>query len=168
MTTTEDRHDEAQFLGYDSGLSVAALADIGLHQAIAELMRSVHTETKAHREGVMERFSSIASTYLGGVDEASVMLLYAKGAIRPATTGIDPHPIDKVQEDLREGPSVDAAKGQRVVRVPDLRREARWPRFCESALADTPVRSALCLQLYTQIQNWGAIALYSNRPNGIQ
>ena len=59
---------------------------------------------------------------------------------------------------------MDAAWGQQVVRVDDLRAERRWPDFCQQA-ADLGVGSMLCFQLFVAADRMGALNPYSRTPN---
>uniref|UniRef100_UPI0019157AC6 ANTAR domain-containing protein n=1 Tax=Mycobacterium paraintracellulare TaxID=1138383 RepID=UPI0019157AC6 len=54
-----------------------------------------------------------------------------------------------------------------TVRVDDYEAETRWPEFVAAALSETPVRSSLSIQLYTDDTELGALNLYSERPNAI-
>src|SRR5215211_2692334 len=161
-----DSRDEATLPGYDDGLPGTMTHAAGLHSAIAELARSVYAESRPHPEAVLEEFALLASTHIHDVTHASVMLLAGKRGLRSsAASGGVPHLIDKIQEETQEGPSVDAMKDHRTVRVDDLTEESRWPRFTEAVLSQTPVRSMLCYRLYTDIHDWGALSLHANTPH---
>jgi GAF domain-containing protein len=62
---------------------------------------------------------------------------------------------------------MDAAYAQRVVRIPDLIVENRWPQFVAAAVSQTPVRSMLCFPLYTGTRTWGTLVLHAYRPDGL-
>jgi transcriptional regulator with GAF, ATPase, and Fis domain len=69
-----------------------------------------------------------------------------------------------LQEELGEGPCLDAAFDQQTVRVPDMAHEERWPRFAAVA-AEAGAASMLSFQLYVEKDNLGALNLYSYRPD---
>jgi transcriptional regulator with GAF, ATPase, and Fis domain len=71
--------------------------------------------------------------------------------------------LDSAQEELGQGPGLDAAYLHRTVRVDDFETEHRWPRFAERARA-RGAGSMLCLQLYVQGDDLGALNMYSREP----
>lgn len=75
-----------------------------------------------------------------------------------------PQRVDALQEELGEGPCLDAAFDQQTVRVPDMAHEERWPRFAAAA-AEAGAASMLSFQLYVEKDNLGALNLYSYRPD---
>lgn len=145
----------------------SVMGDSAMHTPLAELVRDVQTEARPHPEEVMERFAGLASDHIRGVAAAGVILTSGKRGFRSsAVIGSSPHVIDKIQEELVEGPALDCATNSQTIRVDDLAGDTRWPRFAAAVVAETPVRSMLSFQLYTHVQNWGALSLYSNRCNG--
>ena len=64
----------------------------------------------------------------------------------------------------QQGPCLEAAQADSVVRSPDLRREQRWPEFVAAAIA-AGVYSTLSFQLYTHHQGSGALNLLSTRAH---
>lgn len=167
MSQTDSRQEEARFLGYDRGFVPPISVASGLHTPLAQLVREVQTETRPHPEEVMERFADLAPRYIPGTAEAGVMLTSKRGLRSSAGTDGCPHAVDKIQEELAEGPAVDCATRDQTVRVDDLASDTRWPRFAQAAVTQSPVRSLLSFQLYTHVQNWGALTLYSHRPHGL-
>jgi GAF domain-containing protein len=172
MSYPDFRQDEAQFLGYHGVASPgvagpSVTSESGLHSPLAQLARQVQTESRPHPEDVMERFAALAPQHIRGVNEAGVMLTSAKRSFRSsADLGTCPHRIDQICEELGEGPALDCAATNQTVRVDDLSADPRWPRFAQVVIAETPVRSTLCFQLYTHVQSWGALSLYSYHPRG--
>ncbi|MEX5257996.1 GAF and ANTAR domain-containing protein [Kocuria arenosa] len=65
--------------------------------------------------------------------------------------------VDRLQEEHGEGPCLDAAYVETIVRAPDFRREDRWPSFAPAAAG---ARSMLCFQLYTDERDLGALTVY--------
>ena len=167
MSQLENRQGETQFLGYDCGLPPSVVPDGGAHYALAELVREMQSEARPHPEEVMERFAAFAAAYIHGTAHAGVMLFSSKRGMRSsAATGGLPHLIDKIQEELGEGPALDALSGKSAVRVDDLEQETRWPSFPAAVVSETPVRSMLCLPIYTTVHNWGTLTLHSHLPYG--
>ncbi|MEX5303488.1 GAF and ANTAR domain-containing protein [Kocuria sabuli] len=67
--------------------------------------------------------------------------------------------VDQLQEEHGEGPCLDAAYVENIVRVPDFGQENRWPSFAPAA-AEAGARSMLCFQLYTDERELGALNVY--------
>lgn len=122
------------------------------------------------------RPSSLAET-LSGVTAAAVELvpnadwadiLTVTGGRKVesfAATAKLPEELDAVQEKLGEGPCLDAAMNNLVVRSDDLRTETRWPRFAGEAV-QAGVLSTLSFQLYLDSGSMGALNLFSSKPAG--
>ncbi|MGA9872217.1 MAG: GAF and ANTAR domain-containing protein [Rhodococcus sp. (in: high G+C Gram-positive bacteria)] len=72
--------------------------------------------------------------------------------------------IDALQEQLGEGPCVDAARHEPVVRCDDLTIDDRWPRFVPDAV-EAEVRSTLSFQLYVGESSVGGLNLFSSTPH---
>jgi GAF domain-containing protein len=140
---------------------------LGLHIAIAKLVRSVHTESRPHPEDVLERFAMLAIAHIDGVSDAGI-LLAAHHGVRPSAAGSAiSRVLGQLQDQDGEGPGCDAVYRHQKVRVDDLAAEDRWPKFTAAALRQTPVRSLLCYRLYTDVQDWGALSLYGIEPHGL-
>ena len=67
--------------------------------------------------------------------------------------------MDRIQQEHGEGPCLDAAYEQKIVRVPDFRAEYRWPSFGPAVL-QAGAESMLCSQLYTDGDDLGALNVY--------
>jgi GAF domain-containing protein len=76
-----------------------------------------------------------------------------------------PRKLDELQQKYQQGPCWDAIWDHHTVRVDDFESEPRWPEFVAAALAETPVRSGMSIQLYTDEAELGALNLYSERPH---
>jgi GAF domain-containing protein len=72
--------------------------------------------------------------------------------------------LDRVQEEFRQGPCVDAALRELMVRSDDLTTEKRWPQFCPRAV-ENGVHSMLSFQLYAGGQSSGALNLMGLTPH---
>ncbi|HZE16174.1 MAG TPA: hypothetical protein VE197_10950, partial [Mycobacterium sp.] len=86
---------------------------------------------------------------IAGVDFADILIISGPDQSRSlAPTAQIATEIDDLQRRFGEGPGVDAAGGDSVIRCNDLCGDTRWPRFAKSAVA-AGVRSMLSFQLYT-------------------
>lgn len=167
MNQPDFRRDGAQFLGYHRGAAPPVTGEAGMHTSLANLVREVQTESRPYPEEVMERFAALAPAYIQGADEAGVLLTSGRRGFRPTEqTDSCPHLIDRLQEEMLEGPALECTTANQTVRVDDLTADTRWPRFAAAVVAQTPVRSMLSFQLYTHVQNWGALSLYAHRSRG--
>ncbi|UKO89774.1 GAF and ANTAR domain-containing protein [Rhodococcus erythropolis] len=111
---------------------------------------------------------------LDGVDHAGITLVRrfraghsADNLESVAPTGPVPQRFDALQHHYGEGPCFDAIWTHQTVRIDDVGSEARWPRLMAAALEQTPVRSTLAIQLYTDGQELGALNLFSDTAGGI-
>jgi GAF domain-containing protein len=85
---------------------------------------------------------------------------------RPTTVAASselPADVDRIQYDEGEGPCLDAATGDPVTLVEDLRDDGRWPAFAPRCVSETGVRSILALRLPIGGDDEAAINLYSSR-----
>ncbi|HZQ32925.1 MAG TPA: GAF and ANTAR domain-containing protein [Mycobacterium sp.] len=168
MDATADRLGESQFLGYDRGLFAVAATSVDLHQAIADTVREVRGQARPHYEPVAAQFASLAPTYVVGVADAGALLIVGRGDWRGVSEpGSNSARVEQLHMDLGEGPAFDAARKRCTVRVSDATTETRWPRVTAAITAHTPVRSLLCVPLYTHLRSWGAMMLLASQPNGL-
>lgn len=92
-----------------------------------------------------------------GVECADILMICAPDGFESlAATSPLAQQIDALQREFHEGPCVDAADGQPLVRCDDLKSDSRWTKFGGSAAA-AGVHSILSFQLYTH--NGGRAAL---------
>lgn len=83
-----------------------------------------------------------------------------------AATGPEPQLADELQYALGEGPCVDAVWRDPLVHSYDLRTEGRWPRWAAKVTRTFPVRSLLCIRLWTHADQLGALNLYGRAAGG--
>ena len=70
---------------------------------------------------------------------------------------------DELQEELREGPCVDAAFEQENFVVHDLRSDGRWPAWA-ARVTELGVLSSFSIRLTAHETTVGALNLYADRP----
>jgi transcriptional regulator with GAF, ATPase, and Fis domain len=68
---------------------------------------------------------------------------------------------DQLQQQLSEGPCLDAIFHEETVYAPDLPNDGRWPRWGPQACETTGVRSVLTCRLFTLKDVLGALSIYS-------
>ena len=100
-----------------------------------------------------------------GCDAASVSLVYGPRKKRRVETPAASHDLaatnDQQQQELREGPCLDAIFEEETVYAPDLPNDRRWPKWGPQACETTGVRSVLTYRLFTLKDVLGALSIYS-------
>lgn len=139
----------------------------GVHAQIGMLARTMHGDHigDINADDLLLEVTETAVRLLPDVQHAGVTLIYGKqGRLRStAATGPVPHILDGLQEQHQQGPCVSAIRQHHTIRVDDFESETRWPNFVAAAVDQTPVRSSLSIQLYTNESELGALNLYSER-----
>ena len=75
-----------------------------------------------------------------------------------AATGPIPHSLDRLQEQLQQGPCVSAIRQHHTIRVDNYESETRWRDLVAAAVNETRVRSSLSIQVISMV--------YSPTPQG--
>jgi GAF domain-containing protein len=102
---------------------------------------------------------------ISGADAAG-FLLFTKGEkyeTQAATTDLM-FELDRLQVKYDEGPCVEAAVDELIVRTDDFQREQRWPHY-SAAVLKLGLRSALSFKLYTTNRNAGALNIFAFEPH---
>jgi len=130
---------------------------------MAELARSL--VPKPSLDTILEEVTAAAVDLIPGVDTAGILLLERGGKFSSvATTSELPHQLDILQMTFNEGPCVQAALADTVVRTDDFRLETRWPQY-SPAVVEIGVLSGLSFKLYTADRTAGALNLFGFQPN---
>jgi GAF domain-containing protein len=134
-----------------------------LAQRMAELARAVAAPRSV--DDVLSDVTTTAKELIPGTDTAGVLLIAGGGKFESlAATDDLPHRLDEVQMKYKEGPCVQAAIDELIVRTDDFREEQRWPRY-SAAMVELGVLSGLSFKLYTSDRTAGALNLFSLKPN---
>lgn len=113
-------------------------------------------------EEVLDGIVAAAVRLIPNASEASISLVRDRRTMESFSASSElPRSIDNVQSAVQEGPCLDAAFDEPIVRVPDLGKEVRWPLFAERAW-DLGARSMLSFQLFVDGDNLGALNVYGN------
>lgn len=98
--------------------------------------------------------------------DISGFLLFTKGEKYEthAATGDLMFEIDRLQVKHGEGPCIEAAVDELIVRTDDFQREQRWPHYSADVLK-LGLRSALSFKLYTTNRKAGALNIFAFEPN---
>jgi GAF domain-containing protein len=129
---------------------------------VQELLRSLSRVVLAGREldEVLTEIVHIASSGIPGAESTSITLLRGDKAFTAAHAGEMALAADEMQYERGYGPCMDAGRGNVVLRVDDMRTEARWPDYSAKVL-EVGVRSSLSVPLPYQGTSIGALNVYS-------
>jgi GAF domain-containing protein len=135
-----------------------------LADRMAELARDLRSQVSA--DHTMNHIVDAAVDLVGPCEHAGITIAHRDGRIEsPAATGELPVRSDELQQECGEGPCVDAAWDQPLVRIPDLVNDERWPKWGPRAGQDLGVGSLLCVQLFTHEHQMGALNLFASEPD---
>ncbi|WP_427170790.1 GAF and ANTAR domain-containing protein [Arthrobacter sp. 92] len=130
---------------------------------LGELARELQHEHDL--DAVLSGIVQAAVQLIPGVADASTSLVTGRKKVSPQVASGDlSRRVDALQSSSGQGPCLDAAYHDRIVRVPDLSTESRWPAFCRGAV-ELGARSMLSIQLFVEGDRLGALNLYGRRPD---
>ncbi len=145
---------ESYFVTLDSK---AALAD-----RMAELARQLAVPLSV--DEVLVGVTKTVLDVIPGADAAGFLLLTKAGKFETAAPTSDlMYELDRLQVGHGEGPCVEAAIDELIVRTDDFQREQRWPHYSAEVLK-LGLRSALSFKLYTSRSNAGALNIFGVEP----
>ncbi len=99
-----------------------------------------------------------------GADVAGFLLFTKAGKFETKAASSDlMYEVDALQVKHGEGPCIEAAVDELVVRTDDFEREDRWPHYSGEVLT-LGLRSALSFKLYTTQRNAGALNIFGFEP----
>jgi hypothetical protein len=143
----------------DTGTADAKLLAEGLGALAREL------EAEDDPDALLAAIVAAAVDMVPGAEEGSISVVAARRHVTShAPTGDMPVQVDAIQEEVGQGPCLDAAYEQQTVRISNLAAEDRWPDFVARA-SNTGAASMLSLQLYVEGDNLGALNLYARTAN---
>jgi GAF domain-containing protein len=130
---------------------------------MAELARGVAGPRSVN--DVLSDVTAAVMELIPGTDTAGILMI-GKGGKFDSLAGVTelPHQLDELQMTFNEGPCVQAALDDVIVRTDDFRNEDRWPKYSR-AVAEIGVLSGLSFKLYTANRTAGALNLFAFEPN---
>lgn len=109
---------------------------------------------------ILDEVTQAAVALIPGVHTAGILLIERGGKFSSVATTSDlPVQLDILQMKFEEGPCVQAALADTVVRTDDFRLETRWPQY-SPAVVEIGVLSGLSFKLYTADRTAGALNLF--------
>lgn len=131
--------------------------DLAAH--LTEIARLL--QTQYGEQDTMDAIVHSAVGTIPGAEHAGIMTVTGRKEIRTvATTGDLPTQVDQAQYDTGEGPCLTALYEEKIVPVPDVVENGRWPDFGRK-VAELKVGSMLSFQLFVENEDLGALNLYS-------
>lgn len=148
-------------MGAGSGVA----GDVGFAAAVARVCVSVQREDLDPRDR-LTLITEGAVSVIPHVDGAAVVVAASngRGLAARAVTGSLPPLVTGLQNELGQGPCLDALGQSGQVQVPDVVWDARWPLFAPRAAA-LGARGMICTPLAVGHTVWGSLSLLSGRAN---
>jgi hypothetical protein len=135
-----------------------------LPRRIAEVARSLEAETGA--EDTMELAVKLAVEIIEGAEEATISLVRRARIVEtPAATSERALEVDRIQQELGEGPCLTAIREEEIVSCTDIAAEDRWGDWGPRTAEATGFASMLCLRMFTHSEQLGALSVFSAKPH---
>ena len=133
-----------------------------LVSALAELARRMQQQEDS--EATLEKVVEAAIALVPGAEEGSISVVTDRKKVQSWAASNDlARQVDELQNEVGQGPCLDAVFEQEVVSVPDLASEQRWARFAARAV-EAGAGSMLSFQLFIDGGDLGAMNLYARTP----
>lgn len=148
-------------------------------ESLSELMAMAARELshQSNAQTTMQVAVEVSVRDIDGAEAAALSIAQRGGVVDTlASTSSEARLADELQYELGEGPCLQAVWEERVVHVPDISAETRWPRWAARASRETGYQSMMAFQLFTSGDAAGALNVYStqlrnfdsaDRDNGI-
>jgi GAF domain-containing protein len=133
----------------------------GSAQSLDILARALHVKN-AELQPTLQAIAAAAVSMLSPARYAGLTIFSGGELIPRASTGEPPLLLDRLQQQLGDGPCISAAQYQTIFRIEDTRQDERWPEFSAEA-ARLNVRSMLCVPLWVDERGLGALSLYAEQ-----
>jgi hypothetical protein len=145
-----------------AGVSNGAEYEPQIRAAMADLASNFPLQAD-DVEGTLASVTSAAVELIRGVDHADVLLIDQGRFDSMAATAPIVEELDAIRQRFQEGPCLQAAMNDPVIRCIDLRDEPRFPQFAAAA-TKLGVYSMLSFQLYIYRGGAGALNLLGGAP----
>ena len=128
-----------------------------LAQVLGEVARSLQAEGDENQ--TLSGIVTAAVATVPGVVSGGISQVHRRQVLPQMPTDELVTLCDKAQNELGEGPCLDAIWTEQTVIVDDFATETRWPQFAARA-AELGAGSLISFQLYVQNDTLGALNLY--------
>jgi GAF domain-containing protein len=142
---------------------LGAHVDGNLSERMSVLARDLLSEESFTQ--TTDHVVAAAVDLIEGCSSSGISLAHRNGTVETtATTDETGRRADALQQEIGEGPCLDAVWDQEVVLSRDLAEDPRWSTWGPAAVEELGVRSLLCVRLYTNEEDTvGALNLFSTR-----
>jgi transcriptional regulator with GAF, ATPase, and Fis domain len=162
MASTQER-EEREHVDQGSGQRVGADLARALDDAARGLLERGEEDGLEHTLDLVVRG---AIETVPHVEQAGVSLVERGGRVAsyaPSSNAV--RELDQLQNELGEGPCVDAIWEQRRILIEDMAQATdRWPRYAAAA-QERGVGSLMSFQLFAERGSAGALNLYASEPH---
>jgi GAF domain-containing protein len=133
--------------------------------ALAELTVAVKREGVTDEQHSLDAITEAAVALIDGAECSAIVVLARPGRLTARSVhGELPPFVMGLQNEVGEGPCLDAVSQTSQVAVRDIRSELRWPAF-SAQVSRFGVGSMLCTPLTAEDRILGSLTLASTRPN---
>ncbi|GAB3192552.1 GAF and ANTAR domain-containing protein [Nesterenkonia suensis] len=101
----------------------------------------------------------------GGATHCGVLLERHRRNVVVGWSSPEARQLDETQAGFDEGPCLDAQRTASLIRVPDVRYEARWPEYM-GVVRQSGIRSILAVPLTLNDAGLAAMNFYTSEPAG--
>ncbi len=136
---------------------------IELAETFGEAARALRAEDDV--DATLAKLVHLAVETLDACQHAGISLIKRRRITSGPRTDDVPATMDDLQNEVGEGPCLDAIKEQDTFHTGRLSQEGRWPDFARRAHAETGVESILSLRLFIEEDTMGALNLYSKQAD---
>jgi len=133
--------------------------------AVASYLSSLHAEKDPRAR--LQRGVDLLPTLVAGCDHASVTTVAGGRTEVRAASDSTARRADQLQDELDDGPSLQAARTGHSVVARDLSAETRWPDWCSATVDELGVRSVLSVLLIANPNPVATLDLYSSAVDGV-
>lgn len=147
-----------------SGGTVDAMTRELFERQLADAVRELNAQEDPPH--TLATIVAITPEFFDSCDYVGVSVVERGRVHTPAATNEKLRELDESQFDLGQGPCRDAIRNHPTVLVHDLASDSRWPEWGHAMVAELGIRSSLSFRLFTRRHDsWGALNVYSTRPN---
>ncbi|MEJ2888610.1 GAF and ANTAR domain-containing protein [Actinomycetospora aeridis] len=160
MASTTEREEHEDQVHPDDERFGAALA-----RALDEAARNLLDRGDETVERTLTLIVQGAIHTIPHVEHAGVSLVERGGQVEACSPSSDAvRDLDELQNELREGPCLDAIWQEHRTLVEDMAQTQRWPRYARAA-TERGISSLMAFQLFATHGSAGALNLYASSPH---
>jgi GAF domain-containing protein len=132
-----------------------------LAEMFGEVARQLLNETNVNE--TLQRIVELANEHLDGAECVGVSIVAKRRIESPASTGEMARSADRIQQEVDDGPCLEALREHESLIVDDLSTDERWPKFASRAAHEQGIRSMMSIRLFAREDTLGALNVYSSQ-----